>query len=123
MFQRILNVVRAGTWASNAQSRVASGLTAAGANATNALILSADADINVIGTAAASTGVRLPVPGGRGDTVVVYNRGANAALVYPQPGGQVNALTATTAGFSVAANARAVFVCWNGKDWMALLSA
>jgi hypothetical protein len=122
MFQRIVNRVRAGGWMGN-RSVVATGLTAAGANNTNALALSPDADVHVIGTAAASTGVRLPAPGGVGDTVVVYNRGANAVLVYPQAGGQVNSLTVTTAGLSVGVGGRAAFVCWNGTDWMALLSA
>jgi len=122
MFQRIVNRVRAGGWMGN-RSVVASGLTAAGTNNTNALALRPDVDIHVIGTAAASTGVILSAPGGIGDTVVVYNRGANAVLVYPQAGGQINALTVTTGGLSVAAGSKAVLVCWNGVDWLSIVSA
>jgi hypothetical protein len=122
MFQRIVNRVRAGGWMGN-RSVVASGLTAAGTNNTNALVLSPDVDIHVIGTAAASTGVRLSAPGGVGDTVVVYNRGANAVLVYPQADGQINALTVTTAGLSVAAGSKAVLVCWDGTNWLSIVSA
>lgn len=123
MFQRLLNAVRAGYWVAGNTAQVASGLTAAGSTNADALQLNPDMDVHVIGTTAASTGVKLPAPGGNGDIVAVYNRGANAVLVYPQAGGQVNALTATTAGFSVAAGGRAIFVCWNGTDWLAVLSA
>lgn len=122
-FQRIVTMVKAGFWKNASESVISGGLTAAGTTNADALQLSADADINVITTAAASTGVKLPAPAGIGDEVVVFNRGANACLVYPQVGGQINALTATTAGFSVAAGGRAVFVCHNGTDWFALLSA
>ena len=122
-FQRINSSVRGGAWAGSAQSVVAGGLTAAGSTYADALALDRDADIHVVTTAAASTGVTLPAPGGIGDQVVVFNRGANACLVFPQAGGKINALTATTAGFSVAAGGRAVFTCHNGIDWFALLSA
>jgi hypothetical protein len=123
MLKNILNAVRSGAFYGTAPSRADLGLTAAGANNTNALQLSPDADFHVIGTAAASTGVRLSPPSGIGDAVLVYNRGANAVLVYPQAGGAINALTATTGGFSVAAGARAVFTCWDGTNWAAVLSA
>lgn len=61
---------------------VASGLTAAGTNRATALALSKD--INVIGTAAASTGVVLPASAtvGIGGKVTVFNNGANAITVY-----------------------------------------
>jgi hypothetical protein len=44
-------------------------------------------------------------------------------LVYPQAGGQINALTVTTGGLSVAAGSKAVLVCWNGVDWLSIVSA
>lgn len=122
-FQRLLSKVRAGFWNSAVSSTVAGGLVAAGTTNADALQLDATADINTLVTVAASTGVKLPAPTGNGDAVVVFNRGANAVLVYPQAGGQINALTATTGGFSVAAGGRAVFVCHNGTDWLAVLSA
>ena len=123
MLKRILNAVRSGAFYGTVRSRAALDLTAAGANNTDALALDPDADFHVIGTAAIGTGVRLPVPGGVGDAVLVYNRGANAVLVYPHAGGAINALTATTGGFSVAAGGRAVFTCWDGSNWAAVLSA
>jgi len=95
-------------------------LTAAGTSNTDALALSAA--INRVTTTAASTGVRLPLPES-GSAIVVVNSGANALLVYPGTGAQINALTATTAGFSVAAGGRAMFVGTSSTNWFAILSA
>lgn len=101
---------------------VANGLTAAGS--TNADALQLSAAINRVTTAAAGTGVLLPLalisPGAR---VTVVNSGANALLVYPGTGAQINALTATTQGFSVAAGGRADFVAVTDTNWFAILSA
>lgn len=123
MLKNILNAVRAGAFNGSAASRVDLNLTAAGTTNANALPLSPDADFHVVGTAATGSGVRLNPPSGVGDAVLVYNRGANAVLVYPQAGGAINALTATTGGFSVAAGARAVFTSWDGTNWTVVLSA
>lgn len=123
MFQRLINKIRAGMFIAAAQGVTAGGLTAAGTTYADALQLAVDTDVNVVTTAAASSGVKLSAPSGPGDEVVVFNRGANACLVYPQAGGQINALTATTAGFSVAAGGRAAFISYDGTNWMALLSA
>jgi len=95
-------------------------LTAAGTTNANALALSAA--INRVTTTAASTGVVLPVPES-GSAIVVVNSGANALLVYPGTGAQINALTATTGGFSVAAGGRAMFVGTSSTNWFAILSA
>jgi len=95
-------------------------LTAAGTGNTDALALSAA--INRVTTTAASTGVRLPLPES-GSAIVVVNSGANALLVYPGTGAQINALTVTTAGFSVAAGGRAMFVGTSSTNWFAILSA
>jgi hypothetical protein len=61
---------------------VATGLTAAGTTQANALALTKD--INVISTAAASTGVVLPSAAtvGIGGYVVIFHDGANAIKVY-----------------------------------------
>jgi len=99
---------------------VADTLTAAGS--TNADALGLSAVINRVTTAAASTGVRLMVPEA-GSMVMVVNSGANALLVYPGTGAAINALTVTTAGFSVAAGGRAMFVGTSSANWFALLSA
>lgn len=64
------------------QSSTATGLTAAGSNQATALALTKQ--INVITTAAASTGVTLPAAStvGVGGFVVIFNAGANAIKVY-----------------------------------------
>ena len=106
--------------ATNICGDVATTLTAAGTTNADALALSAT--INQVSTTAASTGVRLMLPES-GSGVVVINSGANALLVYPGTGAQINALTATTGGFSVAAGGRALFVGTGSANWFAILSA
>lgn len=118
-------MISAGVQSHRAQATngtVSVGLTAAGDSLATALAL--PSAVNVISTAAASTGARLPV-GDLGDCVTVRNNGANAVLVYPPTAaGVVNALTAG-AGFSVAAGRTADFRCvsGNGVNWIAMLSA
>lgn len=99
---------------------VVDSITAAGTTDADATGLSAA--INRVTTAALSTGVRLMAPEA-GSQVVVINSGANAVLVYPSTGAQINALTATTGGFSVAAGGRALFVGTGSANWFAVLSA
>ena len=106
--------------ATNICGDVADSLTAAGTSNTDALALSAT--INRVTTTALNTGVRLMLPEA-GSAVVVVNSGANALLVYPGTGAQINALTATTGGFSVAAGGRAMFVGTSSTNWFAVLSA
>lgn len=100
---------------------VANTLTATGT--TNADALRLNAVHNRVTTTAAGTGVLLP-PIEPGAEVTVMNSGANALLVYPgTTGAQINALTATTGGFSVAAGGRARFVAYSPTVWGAILSA
>jgi hypothetical protein len=106
--------------ATNICGDVATALTATGTTNADALALSAT--INQVSTTAASTGVRLMSPES-GSGVVVINSGANALLVYPSTGAQINALTATTGGFSIAAGGRAMFVGTGSANWFAILSA
>lgn len=99
----------------------ATGLVATGT--TNADALRLNAVNNRVTTTASGTGVALP-PIEPGSSVVVMNSGANALLVYPgTTGAQINALTATTGGFSVAAGGRALFVAFSPTNWGAILSA
>ena len=72
------------------------GLTAAGSTQGTALAL-ALAHINIITTAAASTGVILPTTPDNGDTMVVVNGGANALAVYPPVGHTILGLAANAA--------------------------
>lgn len=99
---------------------VANTLTAAGTTNANALFLSAE--INVVTTAAAGTGVRL-MPIEVGSAVLVANQGANALLVYPGTGVQIDALTATTGGFSIPAGKSAMFYGVSGTQWISQLGA
>lgn len=99
---------------------VATSLTATGSSNSDALQLSAA--INHVGTTAASTGVKLLIPE-VGSQMVVINSGANALTVYPGTGCTINALTATTGGFSVAAGGRALFIGTSSTNWFAILSA
>lgn len=95
-------------------------LTATGT--TNADALQLQQAINRVTTTASGTGVILP-PLEEGARISVMNSGANALLVYPGTGFQINALTVTTAGFSVAAGGRADFIAFTGGIWGAILSA
>jgi len=97
------------------------GLTATGSTQGTALNLSAD--VNVVTTTAASTGVLLPSNPSPGDEIVVANLGANALNVYPNTGGAIQALAANTA-FSLAAGKTAKFVARTGSlNWVVVLSA
>lgn len=106
--------------AQNICGDVTNTLTATGS--TNADALQVGSAINNVTTAAAGTGVKLP-PTETGSSVLVANLGANALLVYPFAGSQINALTATTGGFSVGAGKSALFVGVSGTNLVALLSA
>lgn len=89
---------------------------------TNADAVQLGAAINRVTTTALNTGARLPIPES-GSQIVVVNSGANALLVYPGTGASINALTATTGGFSIAAGGRSVFVGTSSANWFAVLSA
>ena len=84
--------------------------------------------IAFIASTPSGTGVRLQ-SGAPGDSIVVANQdAANALLVYPPVtiGGvaaAINNLTATTGGFSIAANRRATFYCVSASQWVSVLSA
>ena len=95
---------------------VADGIVALGSNQGDATAISKD--INVITTAAAGTGVRLPAttPGLR---MTIVNEGANAINVYPANGAQINSL-ATNAAYSLAVGARLDFVSTTTTKWYTL---
>lgn len=117
---RLMGLGTAAALAQNICGDVVDSITAAGTTNANATPLSGA--INRVTTTAASTGVVLMAPE-QGSQVVVINSGANALLVYPSTGAAINALTATTAGFSVAAGGRALFIGTSSANWFAILSA
>lgn len=96
--QRLVVAGTPATQASAIQGTVATGLTATGSTQATALAL--PADLNQFTTVAASTGTILP-PMNPGDSVNIYNKGANALAVYPPVGGAINAV-ATNGAYSVA---------------------
>ena len=117
------NIMQGGWSAGNAKAvngSVVTGLTATGTTLATALALKADS--NVIGTAAASTGVSLP-SAEIGDSVEVYNGGANAVTVYPDTASvQINSLTAGN-GFLLGTNTMCYARRVTSTRWIVNLSA
>ena len=74
-----------------------------------------------VATVASGTGVILPTAVA-GKSAIVFNRGANALLVYPATGAAINALSAN-AGLSVAAGKAAILVAFSTTQWDAVVSA
>jgi hypothetical protein len=99
---------------------VTTAITAAGT--TNADATALNSVINNVTTTASGTGVKL-FTAETGAQVVVSNQGANALLVYPAASGQINALTATTGGFSVGAGKTVILFGVSGTNWVTNLSA
>ena len=118
-----VNILRGGFSAGQAKAfngALATGLTAAGTVITDALDLTADT--NVFGTVASGTGAQLPSCE-IGDSVEVYNGGANVLKVYPDTSAnQINAVTAGTA-VSLATNTMMMFRRISTTRWIAMLSA
>jgi hypothetical protein len=112
---RVLGSGNPGASATAICGDVATGLTAAGSNSATALALSAVH--NVVSTAAASTGVRLP-PAESGAVSVVANDGANSLTVYPASGTIDGA-----ASVAIAAARRRVFVGTSPTTWVSILGA
>ena len=98
---------------------VATGISAAGT--TQGTATSLNAAINVIGTAAASTGVILPSCE-IADEVWVYNGGANTLTVYPDSSSQINAVSVNS-GVSLGTNTAMMFKRITSTRWIAVLSA
>lgn len=100
--------------------QVQSAVSAAGTSISDATDLTAS--INVVTTAAASSGVQLP----RceiGDGIEILNLGANAVMVYPDhTANQINNLTAGV-GFPLGTNTSVWLRKFTSSRWMAYLSA
>ncbi len=98
---------------------IASNVTAAGSTQGTATAIKAS--INYIGTAAASTGVILPAAQ-PGDSLTIYNGGANTLTIYPPSGAKING-QATNGGVSLAAATRMDLTCITATQWVGNLSA
>jgi hypothetical protein len=81
-------------------------VTAAGTNQGNATALTAQ--VNVVTTVSAGTGVRLPCTTGVWQPL--FNRGANTVLVYPCSGRQIES-NGVNVAVGIAANWQQTFYC------------
>jgi len=93
---------------------LADNLTATGTTQTDALGLTSV--FNIVGTTAASTGVRL-MTSEPACEVVVKNLGANTLNVYPATGQAINALAANAA-YTISAGASATFLGRASGGWV-----
>jgi hypothetical protein len=99
---------------------VSASITAAGTTQATATLLING--INLIGTAAAGTGVVLSSNATPGSSQTVYNGGANAVNVFPPLGSKINGL-ATNSGMVLATNTTCHFWFANSTQIIGLLSA
>ena len=91
--------------------------TVAAAGSSEADAASLTGSTNVVTSSDGAKGVILP-RGKRDTSVRVINSVAGSALlVYPDTGGQINALTATTGAFTVPGSNEATFVCDADLHW------
>ena len=99
---------------------VNSAVSAAGTTITDATDLTTS--VNVITTAAAASGVQLPI-GQAGDEIEILNLGAGTCIVYPDSStSQINNLSAGT-GFALAPNTAVRLRKFTSTRWMGYLSA
>jgi len=105
--------------ASSVNGQVNSAVSAAGSSQSDATALTSS--INIVTTAAASTGVVL-TDSQIGDEYDILNLGANPVTVYPPSGGRINQL-ATNAGFALQSNTAVKVRKFTATRWMGFLSA
>ena len=99
---------------------VTASISAAGTNQSTATALtSAD---NEVTTTASGTGVVLPSAATAGDTVTVFNAGANPLKVYPVSGQKINSLP-TNQAVILATNTGCLFKMVSTTRWFGVLSA
>ena len=113
------NVLNSQTLSSATALSSSGSLTAAGSTITDALALTSF--VNLVGTAAASTGVKLPIDCPIGQCVYIANNGANSIKVYAQSSQTINTSIAGATGTTVT-NLQAVqCVRQSATNWIALL--
>lgn len=107
LVQRIMAAGTSSLAANNIVGDVSSSLTAAGTTKANSLALASA--VNFLGTVGSSSGASLPAMN-IGDSVEVYNGGANAALIYTTIGvADVITNQSANGGFTVSAQKGATF--------------
>jgi hypothetical protein len=94
-------------------------LTAAGTTVTDALALTSF--VNLVGTAAASTGVKLPIECPIGQVVYIANNGANSIKVYAQNSQTLNTSIAGATGTTVTNLQALQCIRQSSTNWIAML--
>jgi hypothetical protein len=113
------NVLNSQTLSSATALSSSASLTAAGSTIADALALTSF--VNLVGTAAASTGVKLPIDCPVGQCVYIANNGANSIKVYAQSSQTINTSIAGTTGTTVT-NLQAVqCIRQSATNWIVLL--
>ncbi len=100
---------------------VSDALVAAGTTQATALLLKLNTN-HFFATVGSGAGTVLPSNMNPGDSMVIFNGGANALLLYPPLGGTINILSANTS-YSIATILSAVVVCVNPLKFIAMLGA
>ena len=94
-------------------------LTASGTTITDALTITSF--VNLVGTAALNSGVKLPVDCPIGAQVWIANNGANAIKVYAQSSQTLNTTIAGATGTSVATTQAIQCVRQSATNWLAFV--
>jgi len=94
-------------------------LTASGTTIADALALTSF--INLVGTAAASTGVKLPIECPIGQCVYIANNGANSIKVYAQSSQTINTSIAGATGTTVTNLQALQCVRQSATNWIVLV--
>ena len=79
------------------------------------------ATFNYVGTAAVSTGVRLPTSGIGAEPTIVFNGGASTLTIYPKTAAGTIDGGAAAAGVSLSAGSRCAFYQFDNDTWRSAL--
>ena len=112
------NVLNSETLSSAPALSSSGSLTAAGSTITDALALTSF--VNLVGTAAASTGVKLPIDCPIGQCVYISNNGANGLKVYAQSSQTLNTTIAGATGTTVANTEAIQCIRQSATNWIAI---
>lgn len=93
--------------------------TVAATGSTNADAAALTTGFNLVTAADATKGVILP-DSVAGTMIYVKNSSASALKVYPDSGAAINALTATTGAYTMAAQTTSIFIAYSTTQWYSL---
>ena len=112
------NVLNSQTLSSATALSSSGSLTATGSTITDALALTSF--VNLVGTTAASTGVKLPIDCPIGQSVYISNNGANGLKVYAQSSQTLNTTIAGATGTTVANTEAIQCIRQSTTNWIAI---